>query len=271
MNIKRLINTPFPRPKRSKANLLKILGIGFVCSLFVIFFKPFGIENTSGVWYYNLYVISIGLLLSLSIIIVEWIIPLAIPKAFRNWTIGKALLWYTLVVLIIGAVVFVYKSYLGGYSEFTVLEYFFVIGRTFLIALTVSFFIIGIYQFLNRKVLAGISVNEDYFITSQNGKELKLRLKDILYISSDDNYVNIHYNSDDGRKKMLFRSSLKNIASQIINPLSPMKRCHRKFIININYFEIEKATSRSTTIKLKSNEDIIPVSSQYVEAITSLL
>ena len=271
MNIKRLLQAPFPRPKRSKANLLKILGLGFVCSLFVIFFKPFGIENTSGVWYYNLYILSIGVLLSLSIIIVEWLIPLALPKLFRNWTIGKGLIWYTLVVLVIGAIVFIYKSYLGGYRDFTVQEYFFVIGRTFLISLTVSFFIIGLYQFINRKSIANISINENYLVTSQNGKPLQLRLSDILYISSDDNYVNIHYNSEKGRQKLLFRSSLKNVESQIVNPISPMHRCHRKYIINIKYFEIEKTTSRNMTIRLKTYDDIIPVSSQYIESIKSLL
>ncbi|MEO1029942.1 MAG: LytTR family transcriptional regulator DNA-binding domain-containing protein [Bacteroidota bacterium] len=271
MNIKQLLNTPFPRPKRSKINFLKILGLGFICSLFVIFFKPFGIENTTGIWYYNFYIISIGAVLSLSIIFVEWIIPIAFPKLFKNWTIGKGLVWYTLVILVIGAIVFIYKSYLGDFIDFTLQEYFFVMGRTFLIAITVSFFIIGFYQFINRKVIAGISVNEDYLVTSQNGKQLKLRLKDILFVSSDDNYVNIHYQNNQGRQKLLFRSSLKNIESQIVNPISPMYRCHRKFIINIKYFEIDKITSRSMTIKLKSHDEIIPVSSQYVETIKSLL
>ena len=271
MNFKRLINSPFPRPKRSKGNFLKILGIGFVCSLFVIFFKPFGIENTSGVWYYNVYIISIGVLLSLSIIFTEWVIPLALPKLFRNWTFGKSLIWYTFVILIIGAIVFIYKSYLGGYSDFTIQEYFFVLGRTLLIALTVSFFIVGFYQFINRRALAEISINEDYLVTSQNGKPLKLKLKDILFVSSDDNYVNIHFNDKRGRQKLLFRSSLKNIESQLVNPISPMHRCHRKYIINIKYFEIDKITSRSMTVKLKSEDEVIPVSSQYIETIKSLL
>lgn len=69
----------------------------------------------------------------------------------------------------------------------------------------------------------------------------------------------------------MFRSSLKNIENQIVNAVSPIKRCHRQYLININYFDLENTKSRNTTIKLKNFDDEIPVSTKYEKEIKALL
>lgn len=269
--ISEFLKTPFPRPKKSKKNLLWLLLVGFSCSLFIILYKPFGIQNVNGQWYYNLVILSLGLLFVMSILLVEWAIPSLFPKPFQNWTLGKAILWYTSMIFFVGAVTFLYKSYLSGFRDFTLLEYFFVMGRIVVITFTVSFFVLGIYQFISRKKISMLTNKEDYLITSKNGKSIRLNLKDILYISSDDNYVDIHLESANTRKKILFRSSLKNVEAQIVNPLSPIYRCHRGYLINIEYFKIEKMTKRGMTIILRNYDDEVPVSQKYTDQIKALL
>ena len=265
------LNTPFSRPKRNKRNLFWVAFIGISCSLFVILFQPFGIQNVYDQWYFNLAVISIGLVFIGSYLLMEWGIPGILPRLFDRWTLGKAIVWYAVVVLFIGAAVFWYKSFLAGYRDFTLQEYFFVIGRTFLIALIVSFFSLGLYQYFSRNTISFFSSSEDYVITSSTGKSLSINPKDILYISSDDNYVDIHYMDSGVRKKVLYRSSLKNMESQLVNPLSPIFRCHRRYLINIECFNILKSTSRSMLITLKDYGDEVPVSKQYVDTIKQRL
>ncbi|MEO1628775.1 MAG: hypothetical protein AAFV25_26740, partial [Bacteroidota bacterium] len=206
MNLSSLFSAPFPRPERSRKNLFWILLLGVSCSIFVILFKPFGIQNVNDQWYYNLVIISMGGVFILSYLFMEWLVPTIIPKAFQGWTLARALPWYVLVGLFIGAMMFLYKSFWAGYRDFTWLEYVFVIGRVFFITLTVGFFLLGVYQYIDRKRLSALTAQETYTLTANNGKILRINPKDILYISSNDNYVDIHYLCEGVRKKKLFRS-----------------------------------------------------------------
>lgn len=271
MSIFDLFYTPFPRPKRNKKHLFWISLIGISCSFFIILFKPFGIENINDQWYFNLAIISMGIVFILAYLFIEWLIPSLIPKLFKRWTLGKAIFWYALVILFIGAIMFLYKSYLAGFSDFTLKEYFFAVGRTFVLALTVSFFVLGLYQYFSRRTVSIFSVSDDYLITSVDGKTLRINPKDILYIGSDDNYVDIHYIKDGKREKIVFRSSLKNVESQLVNLISPIYRCHRQYLINVKCFNIQKMTSKNMMIALKDYDDLIPVSRQYADSIKRLL
>lgn len=271
MNLYNLLYTPFPRPKSSRKNILWILAIGLSCSVFILIFKPFDIENQTGEWYVDLIIFSLGIVFFLSIIIIEFLVPKVIPKLFENWNFGKAILWYAWVILFVGAIMFTYKSYLGGFRDFTWIEYLLVLGRILVIGITVSFFTLGVLSYLNRQRFSLISSNENYKIKAPNSKSLRLNLNHVMYIVSDENYVDIHMEANGKRNKIVFRSSLRNIESQIVNSLTPIYRCHRRHLINIKFFKITKNTSRNTTIQLINYDDEIPVSKQYVHLIVSLL
>ncbi|MEM9022493.1 MAG: hypothetical protein AAGB22_02035, partial [Bacteroidota bacterium] len=119
MNLAGLLQTPFPRPGRSKRNLLRVVLFGLGCSVFVIVFKPFGIQNVYDQWFYNLAILSIGLVFIVAYLFIEWLVPSLIPKVFQRWTLGRAMLWYALVILFVCAAMFLYKSYLAGFRDFT--------------------------------------------------------------------------------------------------------------------------------------------------------
>ena len=271
MKIKDYLKTPFPRPARSRKNLLWVIVVGLSASFFILLYKPFGIENTTGELYVDFVIFSLGILFIFSVLFMEWLMPVIFPKWFRNWTLGKALLWYTLVLVFIAIVNFLYKSYWSNFMEFTWIDFLMVLGRTFVISITVCFFVLGIWQYFNRRKMALISANETYNVTTLNSQQLKLNLKDTLYISSDDNYVDIHYLSGGERKKIVLRSSLKNIEGQVTNPLSPIHRCHRRYLINIAHFIVKDSRSRSMLLGLKNHPDEIPVSKQYARGILNLL
>lgn len=271
MRLPNILYTPFPRPRSSRNNVLWLLLIGLSASIFILIFKPYNIENQTGELYIDLIIFSLGIVFFLSVLSMEFLLPKILPKLFSKWTLGKAILWYTWVILFAGAVIFTYKSFLDGFRDFTWNEYFNVLGRILGIGITVSFFSLGFISYLNRKRLSLISSTENYVINAPHSKPLRLNLNNVMYIISDDNYVDIHLESNGKRRKLVFRSSLKNIESQIVNPLSPIYRCHRRHLINIEYFKIKKNTSRNTSIQLINYDDEIPVSKQYADIIVSLL
>ncbi|MGB5236533.1 MAG: LytTR family DNA-binding domain-containing protein [Flavobacteriaceae bacterium] len=271
MNLISFLNTPFPRPAKSKKNLLWVFLVGLGGSIFILLYNPFGIRNDTRVWYVDLVILGIGALFVLSVLFMEWFIPSVYPRLFRKWTLGKALLWYALLIVVLGANNFLYKNIWGGFGEFTWHEFFLVLLRTLGVGIVVTFFVLGIWQYFNRNRIAKLSSRETYRVTTQQGKTIDLNLNDIFYISSDDNYVDVHYRSADKRKKIVLRSSLKNIESQIVNPLSPISRCHRRYLINTEYFIIENSNLRSMTVTLRGYDDLLPVSKQYARAIKKKL
>ena len=237
--------------------------LGIACSLFI----------QKGSAFVNFLLFSLGIVFSLSILFMEIVVSRVIIKFFKYWTVGKAIFWYGCVFLFAGATNFLYKSILGGFNEFNISEFIYVVLRTAAISFTVVFIIIGMYQFFNRRRLSGMIVSETNFeVTTSDGKSVSLDLNAILYIVSDDNYVDVHYFSkDQTRAKLVLRSSLKNIENQIVNPISPIQRCHRKYLIHVKLFEVEKATSRSMTLSLKNYSDKVPVSSQHVKSIREFI
>ncbi len=245
--------------------------LGLSCSLFIFLYNPFEIAEQSGNLFSNLILLSLGIVFAFSILFMEWVIPWLLPSYFKKWTIGKAFLWYTLVLLFAGTVNFIYKNILGGFREFTFLELVFVVARTLVISGTVALFIVGLYQLLNKNKLARLVSGEQFTIKASDGKSYSLNLNQILYLSSDDNYVDIHYLENDERKKLTVRSSLKHLEAQLVNPISPIKRCHRQFLINTGRVAIQKSTSRSMLLTLLGQPDSIPVSSQYVKDIKAAL
>ncbi len=265
MNIAKLLKVPFPAPRRSLKKFLFIILLGICGSVFILLYNPFEIAEQAGSIYMNLLLFSLGLVFALAIIFMEWAIPWLFPKYFKKWNIGKALLWYTLVFLFAGSINFLYKSYLGEFSDFTILEWVFVLARTLAISGTVALVIVGLYQLLNKNKLARLVSGEQFTFKVSDGKSYTLNLNQILYLSSDDNYVDIHYLEEGIRKKLTVRSSLKHLETQLVNPISPIQRCHRQFLINISKVRVQKSTSRSMVLVLLDQPDSIPVSSQYVK------
>ncbi len=262
--------TPFPRPKKTKINILKVYSFGLLISVFVIIFKPFNIENDE-LWFYNLITLALGVLFSTAICFMEFIVPSFFRSSYKIWNLGKAILWYTWIILFVSAVMFLAKSFLAGFNDFTLYEYLNVIGRISALSLIVSFFALGIINYFNKKKIALLSGKAIYKITAPNNTSIDLNLDEVMYIMSDDNYVDIHVKKEAERDKLVFRSSLKNVENQIINPISPIKRCHRQYLININYFEIKNSRSRNTTVQLKDFNDEIPVSKKYERVIKKIL
>lgn len=266
------LSTPFPRPHANKTNVIWVVLIGLGCSLFILLYKPFGIVVDPVTKYVQFVIISLGLLFSFSIILLEWIGPKIFYKFFNNWTVGKAIIWYPIVILIVAINIFFYKHYLSGFKEIAWVDFIYVLFRILAISVTVSFFIFGFWNYFKKQRITKLTSQSQYTIIPQSGKPFKINLSDIVYIKSDDNYVDFFLWNDNQLKKQIVRSSLKNIESQIVNSISPMIRCHRGFLINLNYFKIKQDKSRQMIISSTKDDSIeIPVSIKYESFIRSNL
>ncbi len=263
-----VLHTPFPRIKIKGKAAWAIVMAGLLTSVFILVFKPFGIQNETGEAWVNVIIAGFGLVFILSILLMELVLPAIFPSLFQNWTLKKAVGWYVVVIIVVAFNNYLYKSYWNDFEDFFGWSSFaLVLWRTLGIGFVILFFLFGIREYLNRQRLSALLSNEDCLIKGENNESLKCRLEEILFVESDNNYVDIHLEKNGLRSKVVLRSSLKQIEKQLIRPISPIYKCHRSFLINSKHFDVVNANSRSMTIALKKYSDQIPVSKNYVRTV----
>lgn len=103
----------------------------------------------------------------------------------------------------------------------------------------------------------------------------KLRLviapEAVMFIKSEDNYVQIHYNDRTRAKKFILRSSMRALEEDLSR--HGLVRCHRSYFINPLYIKIVlRDESGQIVAKLKQEGfESIPISRKYQNEITRLL
>lgn len=103
----------------------------------------------------------------------------------------------------------------------------------------------------------------------------KLRLviapEAVIFIKSEDNYVQIHYQDRNKTKKFVLRSSMKALEETLAK--RGLVRCHRSYFINPAYIKIVHRDSTGIFVAELKQEgfDSIPISRKYQDAITRLL
>ena len=85
---------------------------------------------------------------------------------------------------------------------------------------------------------------------NSNGRTIVIPLSDINYIESDGHYINIYVSGNELRQFKSLNEIAKNLPSYF-------KRCHRSFIVNMNYI---KEIGNNSIIMNDVNNTQIPVS-----------
>jgi hypothetical protein len=104
-------------------------------------------------------------------------------------------------------------------------------------------------------------------------KKLKLVIapEAVIFIKSEENYVQIHYNDKGKTKKFILRSSMKALEETLSK--RGLVRCHRSYFINPAYIKIVHRNNAGMIVaelNLDTHESI-PISRKYHEEITRLL
>ena len=93
----------------------------------------------------------------------------------------------------------------------------------------------------------------------------------VIFIKSEENYVQIHYQDQNRTKKFILRSSMKALEDTLAK--RGLVRCHRSYFINPAYIKIVHRDNTGTIVaELKQDSfESIPISRKYQDAITRLL
>jgi DNA-binding LytR/AlgR family response regulator len=101
---------------------------------------------------------------------------------------------------------------------------------------------------------------EEVIITAGNDKNhLRINPKSIIYLCSNDNYVTIATMKDNGINKVTIRGTLKS-AEYELRKNTRFIRCHKCYIVNMDFVDKVAGHSQNMKIKLLHTDDVIPVS-----------
>ncbi len=256
-----------------------IICISLFFSLFMLFFQPFGVTNYDPQFSFNLEFFVVIMIFSFVLFLMltfnEFLLR---PVIFKKITKNNILIWILWTYLLMGTTTFLHYNYNGDWHDFiwsSYLEFIVDIGAV------ISFPILGFIFYLRHEFLkldfrnlkleqpsskTGNMIN----LWSESPKEVfSVKFDDLLYLKSDNNYVSVFYTVNKSIKEQLIRSSLKQLETELDNPL--LKRCHRSYIINLSKVVSCKNDGHALLLYLTDLTIPLRVSRSYKDVVLSTL
>lgn len=276
-----------PAPVNEKPWLSVLLCVAIVIFILAIF-EPFNFRlNSLG----QVWVLAGFALLTMLVTSIAFVLLPKIFKRFYNpdkWTTGKSLLnnVFFLIIMGIGVVCydyFIVMKQLPEYFPMGFLVDLFAALTIGIIPLSIITIITQnnalkrnlnsskeINQILSERIKVS-PIKEDLITLNKSTKEsISIRPEDILYMESEGNYVNVHYRQDEKVTYKQIRSTIKQMEETLQN--HPMFiRCHRAFIVNINYISNAEGNAQGYQLTLSNVPLEIPVSRTYLKNIKDAL
>jgi len=269
------MTNPFKRPyieiETSKEKLVSILVFGLFIFLFLYLFKPFGITQLKPVPQFFI-TLGFGLVTTFMLFINKYLLEPVIIN--ENWTLGKSILWNFFIASSIGAANYFYIN-LIFHQAFVLLYLFYSVWTAILVGsipVTISYIIRinRIYKSALEK--AAITPEEilwenEVIIRAGNPKnEFRCNPKIIIYLCSNDNYVTIVTVKGDVQNKTTIRGTLKSAETEL-RKNSRFLRCHKCYIVNLDFVEKVTGHNQNMIIRLKPSGTEIPVSRLKADSI----
>jgi hypothetical protein len=272
-----LLSQPYPVSSK-ESNVKLSVGIAAFVGLFLAIFLPFNIGEVPVSIRYKC--IAGYATLSLLVCLFNTVaLPFFLPKVFdeKKWTTGRQIITVAYNFIAVGTANLLLSFYYGfvdlSFSSFINYQ---------LITLAVGIFPISIYLLLkqnytlklNMKAAMEISRQLERpsdlpkevlltFISDNEKDRLLVAAKDVLYLESADNYVEIVYWKDEKLEKALLRGTL-NRMEETLKTQEDFYRCHRTYIVNLKKIQGISGNSQGLRISFAATDKQVPVArSQY--------
>jgi hypothetical protein len=267
-----LLNRQFRETSTRKSIFFSILAFGLFIFLFLYLFKPFGLAQLKPLP--QLFItMGFGIITGFVLIIIKFLIePLAIQK---TWTLGKHILWDIFVASSIGVANYFYICIVFKLN-FTVIHLLYSIWTAILVGsipVTISYFIA--FNRIYRNALKESAVSQESILWDDEviitagypRNDFRINPKNIVYLCSNDNYVTIVTNKDNVQNKMTIRGTLKTAERELKNN-SRFIRCHKCYIVNLDFVEKVTGNNQNMKIKLSTAGNEIPVARSRADEVS---
>ncbi|MFS4455625.1 LytR/AlgR family response regulator transcription factor [Maribacter sp. 2304DJ31-5] len=262
-----MFNQPVPFLNTAKNKLLLVACIAIYSLFFLSLYNPFNLDNWAKQYYHEfIFYGSMVLLLS------QFVLRYAFN--FKEFKVYSLLLWCLFEIALVSfGYYFMYSPIMETPGE-KLYEYFDAYSKISLI-LIIPYIVFFWYFSFRHKLLAykeiehhtvGTSTNEGHKLMILKGENDKITMaieyRQLLYVKSSGNYLDIYYLHGEKLSKELVRMSLKEMGTLIRD--TDIIRIHRSYIINKKHISSFKRTRKGYMVNLNHiTTDELPVSSSY--------
>ncbi|MFC2112932.1 LytTR family transcriptional regulator DNA-binding domain-containing protein [Bacteroidota bacterium] len=260
------------------------LGMAIGIFLFILFFEPLGLNNTS----FENYTLTIAGFAGITLLLIS-LVKIILPLIFRgiinieSWDLKREV-FLQLLIWILNSVAFsFYLAYVGQvpmtmYLAFKVVLICLAMPVTLMLINEINIQKAQVselhqrYRELQEQIGEGEDERKSRIeIYSDNRSEkLVLDPESLILIRSAENYVEIVYVENGSIQKKLLRTTMRSIEDQLrLHP--EMVRCHRTCIINTGSVSKLQRTAKGITLKVIDIDEEIPVSRQYLLGVKAAL
>ncbi|MEO0572703.1 MAG: LytTR family DNA-binding domain-containing protein [Bacteroidota bacterium] len=99
------------------------------------------------------------------------------------------------------------------------------------------------------------------------GEKMVIQKKQLLFVKSSENYVEIFYDKNEGIQNETYRNTLGAIKKQV--PF--MKQCHRSYLVNVANIKSITGNSQNARIKFQYDNLDVPLSNTFYKSVKSSL
>ncbi len=247
--------------------------LGMLIPLLLITLEPF--DNDNEFSYKYLIISGYFLCVSIPVLLVHPLENSIYKRQANRWSLANECLYIVLTMFVIFIFCFFYHFYIiSGLSTFAFAEIWDFIksfGLPFTpILVPFWLYLRSKYGIIELPLHNAKQAKEDGFVTingENNSEELTILESNFVYAQSQQNYVSLHYDSENGMQKEVFRSTLSNIVKQLPNAW----QVHRSYLVNLDYLVAVEGNARKRFMKISKSDEVIPISQKYYEALTKRL
>lgn len=271
------LESPYPTIESIRLKLAISFGIGLVCAIFLLVFKPFGLDTVAD---RPAFFFGFGLMGTLALLCAYFIYPRLWPKYFdpEQWRIKHELLFFSAVILQISVMIYTYNSTIGrpfspqhNYPSFLLMT----IAVGVLPVFIMTYITEVVARGRNIETAAALNMSErsveksdnSFIVLSIKSEDkhptiFEVELNSFLFAKAQNNYVQLYWLQEGHVENKLVRLKLKNLLDQIGHGQT-MMRVHKSYVVyKPNILEVS-GNARSLQITMKGSNIDIPVSRSF--------
>lgn len=275
-----IFNKPYPFSDDLRHNAVIIFFISIGVFAFLFLFQPLYI-NTLPLKekYYLMVGLSVVTFLSLSFNL------LVLPSLFTNkfssatWNVKKEIFWNLWILFTTLVGYFFLNNYLGvtkfGFSSVVKLMLIAVVPISILIVVNYNKILrshLKVAHELTNKLKDNKSILDKivYFNSDYQKDSLAIKVSSLLLIRSANNYIEVFWKQSEAIKNQMVRCSML-YAEEILKEYKFIFKCHRSFIVNINFIDKIEGNSQGYKLIIEGINFQIPVSKNSIVKLKELI
>lgn len=258
--------------RRFIPQLLHMIVLPVFFFAFLLLYRPFEIQQFCGNAFFGVHITLLSCIILLSAILLRllyYFIPMRINYTlYIFWCLGEMVFMTFFVALYLWLSLYREQPY---YEMLTIS--FQIVSMTLVIPYVILALSLRIHDYHERSLIANepSSTKRIRFYDSKHNLKIVLMADTILYISSDENYINIYYVENDKLRSYVLRSSMKAIEEVCVE--NGMVRCHRSYLINPLHVKVLRKDKEGVVYAEldAAQAQHIPVTKRYYASLSALL